>query len=253
MCSVFAPTRSGKGVGLVVPTLLTWPGSAIVHDIKGRKLDPYRGMAGALRSRAAVRSDQCRQRRLQSFAGSTAGRMGVRDAQNIADVLVDPEGALERRNRWRRPDHSLLVEPSCIVLRANPTKLLPASPLSVRSKRPIRATLRAMMMTPHLGRRACIRLSPAQRMNSSTRATMSAPASCQQQCRSSGLYRDPVVARVTRQCDWRICDLVEAAHPATLYLVVPPSDISGPAADPVDPQPDRSATDGGFGSERPPA
>ena len=22
----FAPTRSGKGVGLVVPTLLTWPG-----------------------------------------------------------------------------------------------------------------------------------------------------------------------------------------------------------------------------------
>jgi len=31
----FAPTRSGKGVGLVVPTLLTWPASAIVHDIKG--------------------------------------------------------------------------------------------------------------------------------------------------------------------------------------------------------------------------
>jgi type IV secretion system protein VirD4 len=25
----FAPTRSGKGVGLVVPSLLTWPGSAI--------------------------------------------------------------------------------------------------------------------------------------------------------------------------------------------------------------------------------
>ena len=31
----FAPTRSGKGVGLVVPTLLTWPGSAVIHDIKG--------------------------------------------------------------------------------------------------------------------------------------------------------------------------------------------------------------------------
>ncbi|HEY1244488.1 MAG TPA: type IV secretory system conjugative DNA transfer family protein, partial [Hyphomicrobiaceae bacterium] len=30
-----APTRSGKGVGLVVPTLLTWPGSAVIHDIKG--------------------------------------------------------------------------------------------------------------------------------------------------------------------------------------------------------------------------
>ncbi len=31
----FAPTRSGKGVGLVVPTLLSWTGSTIVHDIKG--------------------------------------------------------------------------------------------------------------------------------------------------------------------------------------------------------------------------
>ena len=31
----FAPTRSGKGVGLVVPTLLSWPGSAVIHDIKG--------------------------------------------------------------------------------------------------------------------------------------------------------------------------------------------------------------------------
>jgi type IV secretion system protein VirD4 len=33
MC--FAPTRSGKGVGLVLPTLLSWTSSAVVHDIKG--------------------------------------------------------------------------------------------------------------------------------------------------------------------------------------------------------------------------
>ena len=41
-----------------------------------------------------------------------------------------------------------------------------------------------------------------------------------------GLYRDPVVAQVTRACQWRISDLVEGERPATLYLVVPPSDIS---------------------------
>jgi type IV secretory pathway TraG/TraD family ATPase VirD4 len=29
------PRHRGKGVGLVVPSLLTWPGSAIVLDIKG--------------------------------------------------------------------------------------------------------------------------------------------------------------------------------------------------------------------------
>src|SRR3569833_2293934 len=41
-----------------------------------------------------------------------------------------------------------------------------------------------------------------------------------------GLYRDPVVAQVTRRCDWRIRDLVEGGRPTTLYFVVPPSDIN---------------------------
>ena len=41
-----------------------------------------------------------------------------------------------------------------------------------------------------------------------------------------GLYRDPTVAAVTAACDWRIADLVDAPVPVTLYLVIPPSDIS---------------------------
>src|SRR3546814_19070901 len=41
-----------------------------------------------------------------------------------------------------------------------------------------------------------------------------------------GLYRDPTVADVTSRCDWRIADLISAQHPVSLYLVVPPSDIS---------------------------
>src|SRR2546430_16897520 len=31
----FGPSRSGKGVGLVLPTLLSWTGSCVVNDIKG--------------------------------------------------------------------------------------------------------------------------------------------------------------------------------------------------------------------------
>jgi len=31
----FAPTRSGKGVGLVIPSLLRWADSVLVYDIKG--------------------------------------------------------------------------------------------------------------------------------------------------------------------------------------------------------------------------
>ena len=41
-----------------------------------------------------------------------------------------------------------------------------------------------------------------------------------------GLYRDPTVAEVTSKCEWRIDDLINADKPISLYLVVPPSDIS---------------------------
>ncbi len=34
------------------------------------------------------------------------------------------------------------------------------------------------------------------------------------------------MAAVTSRCDWRIADLMDAEHPVSLYLVVPPSDIS---------------------------
>ena len=41
-----------------------------------------------------------------------------------------------------------------------------------------------------------------------------------------GLYRDPVVARNTAESDFRIADLMNGDAPASLYLVVPPSDLA---------------------------
>ena len=41
-----------------------------------------------------------------------------------------------------------------------------------------------------------------------------------------GLYRDPTVAETTSACDWRIADLMDAERPASLYFVIPPSDLS---------------------------
>ena len=87
-------------------------------------------------------------------------------------------------------------------------------------------TLRAMMTTPHLGERG---VHPV--VASAARALLNKSENERSGVLSTamsflGLYRDPVVAAVTRQCDWRIRDLVESRRPATLYLVVPPSDIS---------------------------
>src|SRR3546814_1219882 len=48
----------------------------------------------------------------------------VRDVQNIADILVDPEGALERRSHWEKTSHSLLVGAILHVLYAEEDKTL---------------------------------------------------------------------------------------------------------------------------------
>ena len=148
----YAPTRSGKGVGLVVPSLLTWPGSAIVHDIKGENwtltagfraqhgrvllFDPTNALSAAYNPLLEVRR----------------GQWEVRDVQNVADVLVDPEGSLERRNHWEKTSHALLVGAILHVLYAEPDKTLAGVAAFLSDPaRPIETTLDRMMATPHLG------------------------------------------------------------------------------------------------------
>ena len=223
----FAPTRSGKGVGLVIPTLLTWPGSAIVHDIKGENWTLTAGWRARFGRVLLFDPTNAQSAAYNPLLEVRRGEWEVRDVQNIADVLVDPEGALEKRNHWEKTSHSLLVGAILHVLYAEPDKTLTgvANFLS-DPKRSIRTTLDAMMITPHLGEHGVhpVVASAARELLNKSENECSGVLSTAMSF--LGLYRDPVVARVTRQCDWRICDLVEEQRPATLYLVVPPSDIS---------------------------
>ena len=223
----FAPTRSGKGVGLVVPTLLTWPGSCIVHDIKGENWTLTSGFRARHGRVLLFDPTNTKSAAYNPLLEVRRGEWEVRDVQNVADVLVDPEGSLERRNHWEKTSHALLVGAILHVLYAEPNKTLAgvAGFLS-DPRRPIETTLRAMMTTAHLGEAG-----PHPVIASAARELLNKSENERSGVLSTaisflGLYRDPVVAKVTSRCDWRIRDLVESDRPATLYLVVPPSDIS---------------------------
>ncbi|MFZ2106629.1 MAG: conjugal transfer protein TraG [Roseiarcus sp.] len=223
----FTPTRSGKGVGLVVPTLLTWPGSAIVHDIKGENCTLTAGWRARFGRVLLFDPTNVLSAAYNPLLEVRRGEWEVRDVQNIADVLVDPEGALERRNHWEKTSHSLLVGAILHVLYAEVDKTLAgvANFLS-DPRRPIETTLRAMMTTPHLGEfgvHPVVASFARELLNKSDNERSGVLSTAMS---FLGLYRDPVVAADTRQCDWRIRDLVEGEAPASLYLVVPPSDIS---------------------------
>ncbi|KGM86168.1 Type IV secretory pathway, VirD4 component [Roseovarius mucosus DSM 17069] len=223
----FAPTRSGKGVGLVVPTLLTWPGSCIVHDIKGENWTLTAGFRAKHGRVLLFDPTNARSSAYNPLLEVRQGEWEVRDVQNIADILVDPEGSLDKRNHWEKTSHSLLVGAILHVLYAEEDKTLAgvANFLS-DPRRPVEATLRAMMNTPHLGEAGVhpvIASSARELLNKSENERSGVLSTAMS---FLGLYRDPVVARVTARCDWRIADLVGSRQPVTLYLVVPPSDIN---------------------------
>ena len=223
----FAPTRSGKGVGLVVPSLLTWPGSAIVHDIKGENWQITAGFRARYGRVLLFDPTNTQSAAYNPLLEVRRGEWEVRDVQNIADILVDPEGSLEKRNHWEKTSHALLVGAILHVLYAEEDKTLAGVAAFLSDpKRPIESTLAAMMKTTHLreaGPHPVIASAARELLNKSDNERSGVLSTAMS---FLGLYRDPVVAEVTRRCDWRIGDIVGGKHPTTLYLVVPPSDIN---------------------------
>ncbi|MEO7025970.1 MAG: type IV secretory system conjugative DNA transfer family protein, partial [Caulobacteraceae bacterium] len=148
----FAPTRSGKGVGLVIPSLLTWPGSAIVHDIKGENWQLTAGFRARHGRVLLFDPTNTKSSAYNPLLEVRRGEWEVRDVQNIADILVDPEGSLEKRNHWEKTSHALLVGAILHVLYAEEDKTLAGVGAFLSDpKRPIESTLAAMMRTAHLG------------------------------------------------------------------------------------------------------
>lgn len=222
----FAPTRSGKGVGLVVPTLLSWPASAVIHDIKGENWQLTAGWRARFSHCLLFNPTDAKSAAYNPLLEVRRGAHEVRDVQNIADILVDPEGALERRNHWEKTSHALLVGAILHVLYAGEDKSLrgvanclsdPACPFEV--------TLHRMMTTRHLddGPHPVVASAAREVLNKTDNERSGVLSTAMS---FLGLYRDPTVAAVTSRCDWRIADLIAAENPVSLYLVVPPSDIN---------------------------
>jgi type IV secretion system protein VirD4 len=225
-----APTRSGKGVGLVLPTLLSWPGSAVIHDIKGENWQLTAGWRATFSTCLLFDPTNPLSTRFNPLLEVRKGEYEVRDVQNIADILVDPEGARDRRDHWEKTAHALLTGAILHVLYAEAEKTLNrVATFLADPARSIERTLRIMLSTNHLGSAAEPKVHPVvasvarELLNKSENERSGVVSTAMSLL---GLYRDPIVAAATAQSDWRIADLMDPARAVSLYLVVPPSDIS---------------------------
>lgn len=107
---VFAPTRSGKGVGIVIPTLLSWDESVLVHDIKGENWALTSGFREKALGQRCIRfapSEPMSARFNPLLEIRRDGNL-VKDVQNIATIIVDPDGK-GLNDHWAKTGFDLLT------------------------------------------------------------------------------------------------------------------------------------------------
>ena len=146
---VVAPTNTGKSVGVSLPTGLVWRHSYVALDLKGENWEVTSGLRatfGAVHRFAPTSNATCRYNPLTTIR---RGEAEVRDAQVLADMLVDPEGALRERSHWQLRAFELLVAVILWALYAEERKTLArVGELLADPTRPIMSLLEEMLKRP---------------------------------------------------------------------------------------------------------
>jgi len=240
----FAPTRSGKGVSLVIPTLLSWPASAVIYDIKGEnfaRTAGARARAGQVVFRfAPTELQSSRFNPLDEVRINTARE--VSDAQSIANMLVsDGESRSHSEPHWPQSAASLLtglILHACYVAHAQgrSASLADLAQILTRPGVPVGDTYLQLLTYPHdpdlkqgwkspageptpthpvVAEKAQEMIDKSDREQTSIQSTAKTALT---------LFSDPLVARAVSRSDFRIDDLVNFEKPVSLYIVVPAAD-----------------------------
>jgi type IV secretion system protein VirD4 len=255
----FAPTRSGKGVGLVIPSLLRWSDSILVYDLKSENYAQTSGWREKELGSIVIKLDPTDP---DAFEDETSGtfnpleelpldydhrnpppkgtwplmeRVGSGETaatQNLATMIVDPDGkGLD--DHWSKTSHSLIV--GCIthllyVGKRNGKTPCLADVAAEFTKPGVawRNNIESWQSFPHLGTSELgpavhpVVANAAQEMLNREEKEASSVLSTTVSYLT--LYRDPVVAKNTSRSSFHIKDIMNHERPISLYLVVKPTD-----------------------------
>ncbi len=245
---VFAPTRSGKGVGLIIPTLLGWPESSLVFDIKGENWSLTAGWLASQGHRVLKFDPSDTTGANARFNPLEEIRLGtihaVPDAQNLASMILDPHGK-GLADYWHKAAFAFLSGAllHCLVTtrhaQGRHATLFDLATMLADEGRGIKGLFEEMLATDHAamlqalfpggdksvdgaGIHAFIAAAARDMLNKADNELSGVVSTA---VATLALYRDPVVARNTSRSDFHLADLTNHARPVNLYLVVSPADI----------------------------
>ena len=231
---VFAPTRSGKGVSIVLPTLLDgWRESALVYDPKGE--------AWALSARyrrdelgqrvykfdpAGTGSDGAKYNPLAEIRVATAHE--VADCQNFAQIVCDPDGVGITGKFFDEAASALLTALLLHVCYVAKSEKRDATfgDLERWFGNPGEAMdekLQSLLKFPHItqhGKASAHPVIAREAQSNLNRAEKELSGVISTAITKLTLFRDPIITENTGRSDWRIDDLIDRDNPATVYLVV---------------------------------
>ncbi len=227
----YAPTRSGKGVGLVVPTLLSWGQSAVITDLKGELWALTSGWRQqhaknkVLRFEPATAAGSVCWNPLDEIRVGTENEVG--DVQNLATLIVDPDGrGLE--THWQKTSQALIVGVILHVLyKAKAEGTLATLPvvdaILADPNRAVGEVWMEMITYLHIdGKNHPVVGSAARDMLDRPEEEAGSVLSTAKSYLS--LYRDPIVARNVSKSQFLIKDLMNHSSPVSLYIVTQPND-----------------------------
>lgn len=228
----YAPTRSGKGVGLVVPTLLSWPHSALITDLKGELYAMTAGWRQKYAKNKILRFEPASLdvgvvawNALDEIRLGTENEVG--DTQNLATLIVDPDGkGLE--SHWQKAAMPFIAG---LILHALYKRANEGTPASL-------PVIDAMMSDPNrsigelymeMTQYGHVNGENHSLVGSAGRDQLDRPEEEAGSVLSTAksyfsLFRDPVVARNVSKSDFKIKDLMNWDTPVSLYIVTQPGD-----------------------------
>jgi type IV secretion system protein VirD4 len=227
----YAPTRSGKGVGLVLPTLLSWIHSAVITDLKGELWAITAGWRQKYAKNKVLRFEPASINFSICWNPLDEIRVGteyeVGDVQNLATLIVDPDGkGLE--SHWQKRAQALLVGVILHVIYKGKNEgtiaSLPAVDAALADRNMEIAKLWIeMTQYPHIeGKNHPTVASSARDMMDTPEEEAGSILSTAKSYLS--LYRDPVVANNVNKSEFLIKDLMNYESPVSLYIITQPND-----------------------------
>ncbi len=226
-----APTRSGKGICLVMPTLLTWPHSTVVSDLKGELWALTAGWRKMYANNLVMKFDPADENSVKwnpmdEIRLKTVYETG--DVQNLATMIVDPEGH-GLKDHWQKTAQSLLV--GCILYLLYRRERDPEVVASLQEvdhlladpNTPLKDLWESMIHNQLLdGQTHLVIAQTGQDMKDRPEEEAGSVLSTAKSYLA--LFRDKVVAKNTNSSDFKITDIMRSDQPVSLYIVTQPAD-----------------------------